>query len=229
MKVRPAAYLVNGLIVFALLGSEFALLFLSRVADGRPVSQVFSWPINWYGAVAHWALTIAVWATGVFLFAHWAKRRKVISDLARFELDKKGWIILLAGAASAVLFSLMWSTVAGQTIPQIYREYLGFRSMYGANALIVTILQNAYYAVEFLLVFAMIAFFQRAGEMWSGAERVPWGSLGLMLTWGAIHFVTNPGGALGVMLWSLIPGAIYVVGDKRFAPVYLALILGFVI
>lgn len=229
MKVRPVVYFLNGLIIFALLGSEFPLLFVTRIADCRPASQVFSWPINWYGAVAHWTVTIAVWATGVFLFALWAKRRGVISDLVHFELDRKGKMVLIAGAASAALYSLTWSTVAGQTIPQVYREYLGFQSMYGSNALIVTVFQNIYYAVEFLLVFAMIAFFQKAGEMWSKAEHVPWGSLGLMLTWGAVHFATNPAGALGVMLWSLIPGVIYVVGDKGFAPVYLALVLGFLI
>jgi hypothetical protein len=228
-QVKPIGYFIHAFIVFALLGSEFLVMALNRIIDGRDMSQLFSWPINWYAVVFHWAVTILIWGVGALIFIRWAKNKKVFSELINFTLDKRGILLLILGSAFVVIYSLIQANIAGHTIPQIYREFLGFKNMYGDKALIVSLFQNVYYVFEFVLVIIMIAFFQKTGEMWFKINKIPWGSLGLMLTWGSIHFVTNPDGALGVMIFSVLAGIIYVLGKKSFYPLYLVLLLGFII
>jgi hypothetical protein len=119
--------------------------------------------------------------------------------------------------------------LAGLAIPQILREYRGFQNMYGRQAWIVSIFQNLYYFMEFVLVVMMIAFFQRAGELWTKLPWFPWGAIGLGSTWGMIHLITNPGGALGVIVWAFLVGTLFVLSKKSFFLTWIIGVLGFVI
>ena len=226
---KPIRYVLHALIVFSLLGLEYAILFVSRIVDGRPMAQVFSWPINWYGAVAHWTLTMLVWGTGAWLTYRWAKQRQVLPELVRFGLGKREVIVLAVGLVLVGAYTLIESQVSGVVFPQVYREYVGFRQMYGAHAWITSIWQNLYYLFEFVLVIMIVAFFQRAGELWFANSAFPWGSIGLLLTWGSIHLLSHPQGALGVMIWSLVPGIAFVLARKSFLPVLVISMLGFVL
>ncbi len=227
--IRPIYYIISALLVFGLLGSEFLVFFIDRLVDGRDMNQLFSWPIHWYGAVFHWIITIIIWGIGSILLIILANRKKVFSQLINFKLDRRAIFLLVLGAGFAVIYSLIQSMITGSPIPQVYNEYLGFKKMYGDYALLVSLFQNVYYIFEFILVVIMITCFQKAGEIWFKVSNFPWGSIGLMITWGSIHFLTNPEGAIGVMIWSLIPGIIYILGKKNFYPVYLVLLLGFII
>jgi len=228
-KIKPFTYFIHALVVFGFLGMEFGVLFVSRIIDGRSMEQLGSWPINWYGAIAHWVITIIVWGIGVAIYTRWAKRNGVFSELITFEFNIKVAKLTAAAVGIVVIMSLIQSQIYDISIPQLFREYRGFRSMYGEHALIVTIFQNIYYAFEMLLVLIMVVFFQRAGELWFKSSKVPWSSIGLMMTWGAIHFLSHPAGALGVTLWALVPGLFYVYGGRYFYPVYVLLLLGFMI
>lgn len=228
-NVRPVIYFINALIVFGFLGMEFGVLFSSRIIDGRTMAQLGNWPINWYGAVAHWVITILVWSIGAFIYIRWAKKKGVFSELISFEFNDRVAKLTAAAVAIVIISSLIQSNIYNTTMPQIYREFRGFRNMYGDNAHIVTAFQNIYYVFEMFLVLIMVVFFQKAGELWFGNSKIPWSSIGLMMTWGAIHFFSHPAGALGVTLWALIPGLFYVYGGKNFYPVYVLLLLGFMI
>lgn len=227
--VKPVTFLLIALIIFSLLGLEFSVFFLSRIVDGRAASQAFSWPTNWYGAVFHWTVTMLVWilgAVGVYL---WAKKKGVIKDLIRFEFIARDGIWLVIGILFAIAYELVYSRLAGLSIPQIWREYHGFQNMYGSQAWMVSIFQNLYYLVEYLLVVMMIAFFQRAGELWFKASWFPWGGVGIALTWGMIHLVTNLQGALGVILWAVLLGIFFVVSKKSLFTTWIIGVLGFIL
>jgi hypothetical protein len=101
--------------------------------------------------------------------------------------------------------------------------------LYGTQAWIVAIFQNLYYLVEYLLVVMMIAFFQRAGELWFKSSWFPWGGVGIALTWGMIHLVTNPQGALGVILWAVLLGIFFVLSKKSFIATWIIGFLGFIL
>jgi hypothetical protein len=188
-NVKPITYALIALIIFSLLGLEFPMLFLSRLVDGRPASQAFSWPMNWYGAVFHWTVTILIWAAGAVGVFLWTKKKGVLPDLIRFEFKSRDGIWLVIGILFVIAYELIYSWLAGLSIPQIGREYRGFQNLYGTQAWIVAIFQNLYYLVEYLLVVMMIAFFQRAGELWFKSSWFPWGG-----TWYRIDLGDDPPG-----------------------------------
>lgn len=228
-EVKPLTYFVIALILFSLLGLEFPVFVLSRLVDGRGATQIFSWPINWYGAVFHWTVTMLIWGAGALGVYTWVKKRGVLSALIRFDFDQQDSLVLLVGLLFVIVYQVVYSRLTGLTIPQIWREYLGFQNMYGGQAWVVSIFQNLYYLVEFALVVLMIAFFQRAGEMWTKLNWFPWGALGLGLTWGMIHMVTNPQGALGVIVWAFFLGILFNLAKKSFFLTWIVGVLGFII
>jgi len=228
-ETRSIMYFLFAMIAFGFLGLEFGVLFISRLVDGRSLAQVGQWPIHWYGAIAHWMMTMVVWLSGVLLIWLWVKKRGLMDSLIDFKVTKKTLYYTLVAVVIVVLSAVIQSLINDTTIPQVFSEYRGFERMYGENALIVTIFQVLYYFVEMLLVFLMIVLFQRMGEQLFKNKYIPYGSIGLMLTWGMIHFVSHPAGALGVTLWALIPGLLYIYGEKKFIPVYVLLVLGFII
>lgn len=229
-KKKPGffSYLLHSFIAFGFLGMEFGVLFISVLIDGRGYGNLGNWPVNWYGAVAHWILTILVWSVGVYIYIKWSKRRGVFDELVSFE-SKHTILYCVVSLLIVIISAVISNRISGETIPQVYGEYKGFVNMYGANALIVTVFQNIYYIFEMLLVFIMLAFFQKAGMLLTKNDKIPWGSIGICLTWGMIHFISHPQGALGVAIWALVPGIMYVVSNKRFWPTYLLLLLAFMI
>jgi len=227
--VKPIKHLLIALILFSLLGLEFPVFFLSRLVDGRAASEVFNWPVNWYGAIFHWTVTIILWAVGAWIIYTWAERKGVQSDVLRVKINQRDLVLLAIGVAFVIVYEMVYSRLTGLRIPQIWREYLGFQSMYGSKAWIVSLFQNMYYLMEFIMVVMIIAFFQRAGELWSKLFWFPWGGIGLGLTWGMIHLVTNPQGALGVIVWALILGILFILSKKSLFTTWIVGVLGFII
>ena len=227
-KRNAMLLLIMAMITFGVLGLEFGVLFISTLIDGRSLSQVGSWPIHWYGAISHWILTMMIWSIGIRLIYKWAKKKKDLLQYIDFTFSKK--TIYLMGAAiliaigSAFIQHLIWDS----SIPQLANEFRGFKSMYPNHAFIVTLFQVIYYGFEMVLVFMMIVLFQAGFEIVFKNKKIPYGSFGLMLTWGLIHFISNPQGAFIVTIWALVPGLLYIYGGKRFWPVYALLILGFI-
>ena len=227
--VRPIQYLLIALIIFSFLGLEFPVYFISRLVDGRTASQAFSWPVNWFGAIFHWTVTVILWAAGAWMVYLWAKRKGVQADVLRVNINQRDLVLLAIGVAFVIVYELVYTRLTGLRIPQIWREYLGFQSMYGSQAWVVSLFQNLYYMMEFVMVVLMLAFFQRAGELWSKLTWFPWGGIGIALTWGMIHLVTNPQGALGVIVWSLVLGILFLFSKKSFFTTWIVGMLGFVV
>lgn len=226
---KSITYLFLALLAFGFLGMEFGVLFISRIIDGRTFAQIGNWPIHWYGAIAHWNITMIIWLFGYHLILAWMKRREVREDLVDFTFHSRVYDLIFMAVVIVAISALCQSLVNDAQIPQVYLEFKGFEKMYGGQALIVTFFQVLYYFMEMLLVTLMIILFQQFGEMVFKKKYIPYGSIGLMLTWGMIHFISHPAGALGVTIWALIPGLLFVYGNKSFWPVYLLLVLGFII
>ena len=204
-------------------------MFISRIIDGRSLDQLGNWPIHWYGAIAHWVITIIVWLIGVALITMWAKKKDILKDLVDFKHSKKSLYLILIAFIVVIASAIIQASIDNRNIPQLVLEYNGFVKMYGDYAFIVTLFQVLYYFAEMMLVFIMIVMFQKFGELVFKNKYIPYGSIGLMFTWGMIHFLSHPEGALSITLWSLVPGLLYVYGEKRFIPVYVLLVLGFIL
>jgi len=226
---KSYAYLILALLAFSFLGLEFVVLFISRIIDGRTFAQIGNWPIHWYGAIAHWTITMFIWLLGCYVIVTWMKRRGVLENLSDFRFHSRVYHLIFMAVILVIISALIQSAVNDAQIPQIFLEFNGFEKMYGEQALIVTFFQILYYVTEMLLVTLMIILFQQFGEMIFKKKYIPYGSIGLMLTWGMIHFISHPAGALEITIWALIPGLLFVYGRKSFWPVYSLLVLGFII
>lgn len=226
---KSITYLFLALLAFSFLGLEFGVLFISRIIDGRSLAQIGNWPIHWYGAIARWTITMLIWLFGYNLILTWMKRRNVRENLVDFTFHSRVYDLIFMAVVIVAISALIQTLVNDAQIPQVFFEFKGFETMYGGQALIVTFFQVLYYFTEMLLVTLMIILFQQFGEMTFKKKYIPYGSIGLMLTWGMIHFISHPAGALGVTIWALIPGLLFVYGNKSFWPVYLLLVLGFII
>lgn len=228
-EVKPLGFFLVGMLAFLLLGLEFGVLFISRIIDGRTLAQIGQWPIHWYGAIFHWSLTIIVWLCGALLIWRWMRKKGIKDDLISFRINKKVIFHTLIAITFVILYTWIESLLFHTTTLQVISEYRGFQNMYGDKALIIILFQVLYYVIEMILVLIMIVMFQRMGELVFKNKYIPYGSILLMLTWGMIHFLSHPAGALSVTIWALVPGLFYIFGNKRFYPVYVLLLLGFIL
>lgn len=228
-KKNPIKYLLMSFILFGVLGCEYLVFFLDRIVDGRSMSDLFSWPIHWYGAVFHWLIIILVWGIISFIVISWLKKQYAFNEIYSFKFNKRTLIISILVVLLVTISAIVEAKTNNQIFPQFINEYKGFKHKYGSLAWLVSIFQNIYYIFEIFIVMLMIICFQKAGEIAFKNIIFPWASIGLPLTWGAIHFLSHPEGALGILIWSILPGIVYLISKRNFYPTYAILFLGFLL
>jgi len=229
-SLKARNYFIKGLTAFAFLSLEFAVIALEYLVFDLPKGSGFKlWSPLWYRLIIHWGLTIMVWTSGSLYFYRWARKNGVLDELFSFKLNKISAVLSIV----AVLACLGINYLVGSTIedndafPQILIEFNAFKRIYGNKAFIISIFQNLYYICETLLVAWTVAFMQKAGEALTNRKFI-WGALGAALTWGLVHFVSHPVGAVFTVIGAFIYGIIYLVTEKSFYPVFLFIWLSFV-
>ena len=168
-----------------------------------------------------------IWAAGAAVIYRWAKKNGLLPELFRTDFHQRDALFLAAGILVVVIYELALSRVLGLSMPQIWREYRGFQIMYDRQAWTVTVFQNLYYLVEYVLVVMMIAFFQHGGELWLKPAWFPWGGFGLALTWGTMHLATNPQGAVWVIVFGVLLGLFFILSRKSFLAAWILGVLAF--
>ncbi len=226
--LKGSKFFFLGLLIFFLLASEFLVLFLDSFITGKSLGELNLWKERWYFLVLHWIITISIWGTGALLILLWLKRKEFLQQIFSFSLEKRFLPAILFSIITSLIFSSIESTFSSLKGLQIIREFSGFAIIHGKNAIILSIFQNLYYFFESYLVVLILSFFHTAGELWFRLKKIPWGSLGLFLTWGMAHFVSHPEGALFIAIFSLIPGFIYVLFWKNFYSTFLLVFLSFI-
>lgn len=223
----PWKYFLVAFLLFTLLGCDFLSLFAGRLVDGRPLLGPGVWSTHWYATVVTFLCSCTMWCIGVVLVFRWIRGQPGSSERLRIGWDLRAGILLILTVILIFIDAFFTGSLRDGTFPEIARAYAGFGRRYGSHAGIVLAFQYIYYFFESLMVVLMVVCFQRAGELWSGKTAVPWASLGLVCTWGVIHFLSHPSGALGVTVWSSLPGVLYVLGRKNLIPVFSILLLAF--
>ena len=225
----PWGYVGAGLLLFTALGLDFLSLFVGKALDGRALSDPAVWSTHWYATVGTFLSSTALWAITVALFAGWARRRSALPALFSLGRDRRVFVACGLGVVALAALSLIGSSGPGGASLSVVREYHGFVRRYDGHGGIVTAFQYLYYLLESAVVLAMIAVFQRAGELWWRRAWVPWGGLGLMLTWGLVHFLSHPEGAAFVVVTALVFGLVFVAARKSVVPLLVTLWLAFVL
>ena len=225
----PWKYFLTAFLLFTLLGCDLLSLLAGRLVDGRRLLDPGIWSNHWYATVFTFLCSSTMWCIGVILAFRWLRGQPNSTERLRFRCDSRTGILFILTIVLIFIDVILTGALRDGTFPEIAREYAGFGRRYGSYAAIVSIFQYVYYFFESLAVVLMVVCFQRAGELWFRKAAVPWGSAGLVLTWGVIHFLSHPSGALGVTIWASLPGAIYLLGRKNLIPVFSILFLEFVL
>jgi hypothetical protein len=187
------------------------------------------WSRHWTATVGMFLCSVAIWSATVAVVVWWARRRGTVTALFSLRLDRRA--VVMCGVGLFAVAALKWleASDSGAAFPAVLREYRGFEHRYVGHGAIVTAFQYLYYLLESMMVLLIIAFFQRAGEVWTRFSWVPWGALGLTLTWGLAHFASHPDGAFTVVLSALLFGLVFVGARKSVVPALATVYFAFVL
>lgn len=183
----------------------------------------------WYVLVIHWSIVIVLWVVGAAILLAWLRKREMFEKVISLRWSSDVLPLLIVAFVMSFLFALVDVWLNEESIPQIYREYQNFRLEHGSMSLWVALVQNIYYIVEAVLVVLLVALMQRAGEVWFKKPNLPYGGIGLMLTWGLGHLTHGLQSGLYITAFSLVFGWLFVKADKQWWPSLLFIWLLFVI
>jgi len=218
-----------GLLVFLILGMDMFVMILDQWlwGDMFNLNDFFTSP--WYVLVVHWSIVIVLWVVGAAILLAWLRKREMFEKVISLRWSSDVVPLLIVAFVMSFLFALVDVWLNGESIPQIYREYQNFRLEHGSMSAWVALVQNIYYIVEAVLVVLLVALMQRAGELWFKKPNLPYGGIGLMLTWGLGHLTHGLQSGLYITAFSLVFGWLFVKADKQWWPSLLFIWLLFVI
>lgn len=150
---------------------------------------------------------------GAALLLLWLKKEKLSEKVISLRWNAEIIPLLIVAFVTSFLFALLDVWLNEESIPQIYREYQNFIVEHGSKGIWVALAQNIYYIVEAVLVVLLVALIQRAGEVWFKKPNLPYGGIGLMLTWGLGHLTHGLQSGLYITAFSLVFGWLFVKAD----------------
>lgn len=210
-------YLWYALYAFAGLGIE---LLLAGFVEPLWVGQKSFSQYTTAESIIHWLLTCLCWGVMILLLTHFSKSKLQFEWNVKKVPQRSGVFTAAALVAVCVLLNAMdWGTlkIAGEFVKK------------GA---LLFVFQYIYYLFEVGLVFLIVAFGQKFVEALLGHEsRIPFGGIVLCCTWGAIHIVSQGSlyTGLGVMVFALLYGCIYLLLSRNARYAYLAMALAFMV
>jgi len=224
---RGGRYAGAAIALFVVLGLDVLSLFVGKLLDGRGLGEPGVWPNHWYATVGMFLCSVTMWIVAAALVVRWARRRGRLDALVGTRWDRGVLLAVLVGVV--LLLALAYLESAGSLSLSLIREYRGFEHRYPGRGALVTAFQYLYYLLESLMVVLLMAMWQRAGEIWTGRVWVPWGGVGLALTWGVAHFATHPAGAVFVVPTALVYGGVFVGARKSVVPTLAAVYFSFIV
>lgn len=228
-NISALQYFLLGLLVFLILGMDMFVMVMDQWLWGDlfNMDDFFSSP--WYVLVGHWSIVIVLWTVGAVLFFVWLKKKKVLKNVISLRWSSKGIPLLMSVAViMSFLFAVVESLLLEGNLLQIYDEYQKFTRVHGSMGLLVSLTQNIYYIVESVLVVLLVALMQCAGEMWFKKPNLPYGGIGLMVTWGLSHLIHGLASGLYITAFALVFGWLFVKAGKQWWPCLLFIWLMFI-
>lgn len=201
------------LYAFLGLGMEIVLLMIENLIYGNEGGALT--PVQ---NIIHWCVTSAVWLAFAYILARYAKKHYGFCIKGEKQRVPALHLVLAAvlAAVCVALNAWSWGTLkalgefAGKELPQFVFQYI-------------------YYVFEVVLVLSVIAYGQKAGEMWFKKSMIPWGGILAGLSWGLVHALTKGKITAGLeaMLAAVLYGCIYLLVKKRAVYAYPLILLAF--
>lgn len=229
MNISGMQYFLLGLLVFLILGMDMFVMVLDQWLWGDLFNLDDYFASPWYVLVVHWSIVIVLWAAGAMGLWVWLKKKHRLKDVVSLRWSPNVIPLMLVAFLMSFVFALLDFWLSGESIPQIYGEYRSFIREYGSIGVWVALVQNVYYILEAILVVLLVALMQRAGEVWFKKPNLPYGGIGLMLTWGLGHLTHGLQSGLYITAFALVFGWLFVKADKQWWPSLLFIWLLFVI
>lgn len=149
-----------------------------------------------------------------------AKNKLGFNVLGCDEVGKRNAVLSMAAVIVCIILNFFdWKTL--KIIGEFQSKETG-----------VFIFQYIYYFFEVGLVFLIVAFGQKfMEELLKRKSRIPFGGIALCCTWGTVHILTKGSiyTGLGVMIFALIYGVIYILLNRNARLSYIAMLLAFII
>lgn len=213
-KITGGNFFAFGLYAFLGIGMELVLLFIEDLIYSNSVNALT--PTQ---RIIHWVATSIVWCLFAVALARYAKRHYHFNIMGQAQkVPLKNWVIASALAAVCIASNAWsWGTL------KILGEFAA------KNSVLLFVFQYIYYFFEVGLVLSVIAYGQKAGEMWFKKSKVPWGGFLAGLTWGLVHALTKGSMLVGLeaMVSAILYGCIYLLVKKRAVYAYPLLFLAF--
>lgn len=210
-------YLWYALYAFAGLGVEIVLLsLLEPMLFGGISSSNYS-EIQ---RIIHWLLTSLCWGTIAILLVRNAKKKLSLHVISKMKPTKQGIVIsIVLVFICIVLNAFDWGTL--KVIGEFQKK-----------GILLFTFQYIYYLFEVVLVFLIVVFGQKFFEtLVKRTSLIPWGSLVLCCTWGAVHILTKGSisTGIGVMIFAFLYGIIYLLLNRNSRYAYWAMVIAFII
>lgn len=205
------------------------LAFLAFCGLGLEIALAFGIEPGIYGAemndwssvqnILHWVFTCAVWmiviATLVIISS-----RKLKFDPFKKERSSATWQWMVS-----LLIVLAMLVIS-------YWDWKGFKVIkeFKYHGMPRFAFQYLYYVVETGLVYMMIVFSQKAGELVFKAKQIPYGGIFTALTWGLAHILTKGNVLTGLLciVSSILFGVIYLLMGKDARKAFPLILIAFV-
>ncbi len=216
-KTSCLDFLWYALYAFAGLGIELVL-----VGAVEPVlfGGVSANDYNTVQKIIHLVITSACWGGIAWVLIKGSKNKLGFDVLGCYEVKRVNVILSMAAVIVCIILNFFdWKTL------KIIGEFQ-------SKEPVVFIFQYIYYFFEVGLVFLIVAFGQKfMEELLKRKSRIPFGGIALCCTWGTVHILTKGSiyTGLGVMVFALIYGVIYILLNRNARLSYIAMLLAFII
>lgn len=216
--LKKGTLLNLALISFLGLGMEIVVIVLETTIYGINVDEY-----TYNMSCMHLVYTVLVWLAFILCLIKYSKNKCSFDILKN---SSKPSVKQMAIVLGILVVLTIWQYIDWNGI-KIIKEFQH-------NGMLKGILQHIYYFFETGLVTLIIIFGQRYGEsrfnLKFQKDKIPWGGLLLMITWGAVHMLTKDiiVGAEG-MVFSLFFGITYLILRKNTKLTYLFITLMFIL
>ncbi len=216
-SISPWDYLWYALYAFAGLGMELVLISFIEPLLWEQISADSNTAFH---SIAHWLLTIVCW--GIFSWILILNSRNKLDFNIVNKTKPALQNIAISGLLAAICVGMNvfdWGTL------KIIGEFQ-------KKGPLLFSFQYLYYIFEVILVFLIVVFGQKFFEsLFKKSSSFPWGGVVLCLTWGTVHILTQGSlyTGLGVMVFSLLYGMIYIVLGKNTIWSYIIMTIAFIL
>lgn len=216
METKSAiAFLTLALLAFCGLGLEIALAFgIEPVIYGVEMRDWSS-----FQNILHWVFTCVIWTIVIVALIIFSNR-KLKFDPFKKERSSMTWQWMVSLLIVIIMLGIS------------YWDWKGFKVLkeFKYHGMPRFVFQYLYYIVETGLVYLMIAFSQKAGELLFKVKRIPYGGIFTALTWGLVHILTKGDVLIGLLclLSSILFGVIYLLMGKDARKAFPLILIAFV-